>query len=110
MAVAKEGRPTPSKCPLLPSGDGTREQGAHCGRVGRAPATDELQHVPEAKLGDIQVHEYLDELRGQEEEGGMLLHRLYLLVANEGKVGNVRGLGRTAPSQKGGSHPLAKEL
>ena len=66
--------------------------------------------MPEAKVGDVQVNEEADEVRGREEEGGILLHRLLLLVANEGGLANLRSLGPTGLGQKGGSHPLTREL
>ena len=39
-----------------------------------------------------------------------MLHRLLLIVVNEGGVANLRGLGPTCLGQRGGSHPLTKEL
>ena len=63
----------------------------------------------EAELGDVQAHEEADEVRGREDVGGILLHHLFLLVANKGGVANLRGLGPSGPGQGRLSHPLTKE-
>ena len=66
---------------------------------GRPPAAHILHHVQQAKLGDVQVHEEAAAVHGREEVGGILLHRLRLLVANEGGVAKLRGLGPMGPGQ-----------
>ena len=82
-------------------GMGAGEQEARCGRVGRPLAAHVLRHVPEAELGDVQVHEEADEERGREEVGGILLHRLHLLSTNKGGVANLHDLGPSGPGQRG---------
>ena len=50
------------------------------------------------------------EIRGQKEEEGILLPRLYLLAMNEGRVASRRGLRPTGLGQGGVCQPLTKEL
>ena len=63
----------------------------------------------EAGLGDIQVHKQPDQLGCREEDRGILLQSLYLLVADEGELGNLSGPATTRLSQRGSGHPLTKE-
>ena len=50
------------------------------------------RHVLDPALGAIQIYNWPDQLGNQEEGGGILPHCLYLLVANEGELGNLGGL------------------
>ena len=76
--------------------EGLQEWEARGGGVSGPPATHQFLHMPEAALGDIQVHKSPDQLGRREKDGGILLHGLHLLVADEGELGNFGGLGPTA--------------
>ena len=69
--------------------------------VSSPPAGHELRHMPEATLGYIQLHKYPDQFGHREEDGGILLHGLYLLVANERQLGNPGDLVPTGLGQRG---------
>ena len=83
---------------------------ACCNGVGGPPAAHELRHMLQATLGNVQVQKEPDEVGRPKEEGGRLLHCLYLLVVIEGELGNLGGLGPLGLGQRRGSHSLSKRL